>query len=173
MKRGEKGYTLIELLVAITVVAVASIAASAGIFQTVRNTERNSNHMAAVLQVQNAEQRITQDAQMAQRVTTDNLTLPNLLVLSWIDGSSGEEYQVIYTLEDMPGSMFKELRRNQSVNGTNNITSLVARQIDSDPEKTRCEFTNGILILTITANIGNGATMESETRTYRILPRPG
>ena len=173
MKHGEKGYTLVELLVAITIMAVASVAAGACIFQIIRNTEGNSNHMAAVLQVQNAEQRISQDVQRAQRVTTDNLTLPNLLVLSWIDGSSGEEHQVTYTLEDMPGSTLKELRRNQSVNGTDNITSLVARQIDSDPEKTRCELTNGILILTMTANIGNGATMESETRTYRILPRPG
>jgi len=174
MKCGQKGYTLVELLIAITIMAMVSAAAGAGIFQIIRNTERNSNHMVAVLQVQNAEQRISRDAQMAQCVTAGNLTLtlPNFLILSWIDESSSEEYQVTYTLEDMPGNTLKELRRNQSINGGDNTTSFVACQIDSDPTKTRCELTSGILILTLTANMGDGATMESETRTYRILPRP-
>jgi len=173
MKLGEKGYTMVELLVAITIMAVASVAASAGIFQMIRNTERNSNHMAAVLAVQNAGQRINYDAQTAQIVTTDNLTPPDFLVLSWIDVSSGDEYQVTYTLEDTPGSALKELRRNQSVNGSANTTSFVAQQIDPDPEKTSCNLTSSILTLTITATVGSGATMESETRTYRIVPKPG
>jgi prepilin-type N-terminal cleavage/methylation domain-containing protein len=173
MKPGEKGYTLVELLVAITIMVCASVAAGAGIFQMLRNTERNSNHMAAVLQVQNADHRISQDAQKAQRVTTDNLTSPDFLVLSWIDGRTGDEYQVTYALQDMPDSVLKELRRNQSINGSANTTSLVAQYIDSDPEKTRCELTDGILTLTITASVGRGATMESETKTYRVVPRPG
>lgn len=173
MKPSEKGFTLVELLVAITIMALASAAAGLGIFQVIRNTERNSNHMAAVLQVQNADQRISQDAKMAQIVTTDNLTPPNFLVLYWIDGNSGDEYQVTYTLENMPGSALKELRRNQSVNGSANVTSLVAQHIDPDPENTKCELINGTLTLTIKATMGDGATMESETRTYRILPRPG
>lgn len=173
MKPSEKGYTLVELLVAITIMALASAAAGVGIFQIIGNTERNSNHMAAVLQVQNADHRISQDARKAQCVNTDNLTLPNFVTMYWIDGNSSDEYHVTYTLEDMPSSAFKELRRNESVNGSVNATSLVAHHIDPDPEKTRCEFTNGILTLSIEVNMGNGATMESETRTSRIVPRPG
>jgi hypothetical protein len=153
--------------------ALASAAAGVGIFQVIRNTERNSNHMAAVLQVQNADQRICRDAKMAQIVATDNLAPPNFLVLYWIDGNSGDEYQVTYTLENMPGSALKELRRNQSVNDSANVTLLVAQHIDPDPEKTRCELTNGILTLTIKATVGDGATMESETRTNQVAPRPG
>jgi prepilin-type N-terminal cleavage/methylation domain-containing protein len=173
MKSGEKGYTLVELVVAIAIMVTATAAAGAGLFQIQRNTERNSNHMAAVLQVQNADQRISQDAQKAQCVTTDNLTLPDFLVLSWIDGSNGDEYQITYTLEDMPDSTLKELWRNLSVNGSGNITSLVAQYIDSDPERTSCNITSGILTLTITATVGGGAMMESESRTYRVTPRPG
>ena len=173
MKLAEKGYTLVELLVAITIMAMATAAAGEGIFQTLRNTERNSNHMTAVLALQNSNQRISQDVQMAQSVTTDNLTPPDFLVLSWIGRSSGNEYQVTYTLEDIPGSTLKELRRNQSVNGSDNTTFVVAQYIDSDPEKTSCNLTGGIISLTITANVGSGATMESETRTYQIVQRPG
>ncbi len=173
MKSGEKGYTLVELLVAITIVAVATVAAGAGIFQIIRNTERHSSHMAVVLQVQNADHRISQDAMKAQIITADNLTPPDFLVFSWIDGSSGDEYRVTYTLEDMPGSALKELRRNQFINDSANTTSLVAQYIDSDPERTRCELSNGMLTLTITATMGRGATMESETGTCRIVPRPG
>ena len=69
-----------------------------------------------------------------------NLTLLNLLGLSWIDGSSGEEYQVTCTLKDIPDNTLKELHRNQSINGRDNTTSFVACQIDSDPAKTRCEL---------------------------------
>ncbi len=173
MKPGEKGYTLIELLIAITIMAMASAAAGAGIFQIISNTERNSNHMAAVLALQNADQRISQDAQTAQSVTADNLTPPDFLVLSWIDGNSGDEYQITYTLENMPGSALKELRRNQSVNSSANATALVAQYIDSNPAKTSCNLTGGILSLTITTIVGNGASIASETRTYQIVPRSG
>ncbi len=171
MKPGEKGYTLVELLVAITIMAAASVAVAGGVFQILRNTERNSNHMAAVLQVQTASNRISYDAQTAQKVTTDNLTSPDFVVLDWI-GSTGEECRVTYTLTDKPGSMLKELRRTQSVNGSDNATSLVAQYIDPDPAKTSCHLTDGILTLTVTAIVGRGATMESETRICQVVPRP-
>lgn len=173
MKPGEKGYTLVELLVVISIMAVASSATAGGIFQMLRNTERNSNHMAVTLQVQNAGNRINQDIQRAQNVTTDNLTSPDFIILYWIDGNSSDEYQITYTLEDMPDSTLKALRRNQSVNDSTNTTSLVAQYVDSDIEKTSCNLTGGILTLTVTATMGNGAMMESETRIYRIAPRPG
>lgn len=172
MKPGEKGYTLIELLVAITIMALASVAAGAGIFQIFRNIERNNDHMTAVLQVENAGYRISRDAQMAENVTT-GLTLPEFLALGWTEQNSGDEYQVVYTLETVPGSELKKLHRNQSINGGATITTLVAQYIDLDPMKTKCEFTNSLLTFTVTATVGEGSLTESETRTYKIVPRPG
>ncbi len=173
MKSGEKGFTLVELLVAVAIMVCVSTAAGAGIIQIQMNTERNSNHMAAVLQVQNADQQISQDAKRAQCITAENLTSPEFLILTWIDGDNGDEYQVTYTLEDMPENELKTMWRNQSINGTADTTMLVAQYIDSAPEKTSCNLTSGILTLTITATYGRGSKMESESRTYQVVPRPG
>ena len=43
MKPGEKGFTYVELLVAITIVALVSGAAAIAIFQIFKGTERNNN----------------------------------------------------------------------------------------------------------------------------------
>lgn len=173
MKLGEKGYTYIELVVAITIAALVVAAATMAIFQVLKNSEHNSNHMTAVLQVQNAGYWISRDTQMAQSVTAANLTSPDFLVLSWTGGSSGDVYQVVYTLEDMPESETKMLLRNQSINGEASSTTLVAQYIDPDSEKTKCEFINGTLSLTITATVGDGPQMESEIRTYQVVLRAG
>ena len=170
MRRGERGATLIELVVAIAIMALVSGAATAATFQVFRCTEGNSNRMTAVRQVQNAGYWVSRDVQMAQSITTDNLTPPNLLVLGWVD-DSGNTYQVIYTLEDMVGSEFKKLERNQSINSAANITTLVAQCIDYG--KTSGEFNNNTLILTVTATVGNGLRVEAETRVYRASPRVG
>jgi type II secretory pathway component PulJ len=172
MKLHEKGYALIELLIAITIMILASGAAGAGIYQIVRNTDRNNQHMTAVLQLQNAGYRISRDAYMAQSLTA-NLTLPDFLRMSWTEYTTGDQYQVIYTLEDMDEGEFKELVRNQSVNGSANITSLVAQYINPNLENTRCDFTDDVLILTITATVGKGSLVQSETRIYKVISRSG
>ena len=169
MKPGEKGYTLIELLIAITIMVMASGAAGAGIFQVWRNTERNRDHMTAVRQVQNAGYWISRDAQMAQSVTTE----PDFLIVNWTEYETGNQYQVTYTLADMAEGQLKKLLRNQSIDGGASITTLVAQYIDSDPENTSCNLTSGIVILIITATAGDGSLVESETRTYKVIPRSG
>jgi prepilin-type N-terminal cleavage/methylation domain-containing protein len=171
MKQGEKGFTLIELLVAITVMVLIGNAAALATFQVSRGAEQNSDLVTAVGQVQNAGYWISQDTQMAQTVTTENLIAPDFLALNWIEESNGDEYQVVYTLETMPKSELKKLFRNQSINGEASIRTLVAQYINPHPEKTKCEFINGTLTLTVTAKVGNGSRTESETRTYQIIPR--
>ncbi len=173
MKPGEKGFTLIELLVAITIIALASGAAGTAIFQVLRNTERNSDLMTAVRQVENAGYQISRDAGMAQSVNaTANLTLPDFLILSWTEQDTGDDYEVTYTLEDMPEGQLKTMLRNQSVNGGSSNITFVAQYIDPDPEKTSGNFTSGTLTLTVTSTVGVGSLTQSETRIYEIVPRP-
>ncbi|MEE8419330.1 MAG: hypothetical protein V3S02_04380, partial [Dehalococcoidales bacterium] len=89
MKMGEKGYVLMELLIAITIMFLAGTSAGAIIFQIAKNTERNTDIMTAVHQVETAGYWISRDARMALNVTTtDNLTLPEFLSLSWTEWDS-------------------------------------------------------------------------------------
>lgn len=173
MKLGERGFTTIELVIALAIMALVSGAATAATFQVFRCTERNNNHMTAVCQVQNAGYWISRDAQRAQGLITDNLTTPDFLVLSWTDENSGDIYQVTYTLEDMPGGGLKKLLRSQSVNGGANVTMLVAQYIEASLDKTSCEFTDNTLILNVTATVGSGSQIETETRTCWTVPRLG
>ena len=173
MKIDEKGFTYIELIVAIAIMALVGIAATAATFQVFQGIDSNNSHMTTVCQVQNAGYWISRDTLMAQSITTDNLTQPDFLILCWTEENSGDEYQIVYTLENMSGGELKKLLRTQSINGGGTITTLVARYINLDSQKTRCEFSNGIFTLTITATVVEGSLTESETRTYQVVPRPG
>ncbi len=85
MKLGEKGFTYIELIVALAIIALIGSATATTTIQVLRLTVRNNEHMTAVRQVQNAGYWISRDAQMAQSIITDNLTPPDFLVLNWIE----------------------------------------------------------------------------------------
>ena len=174
MKQGERGFSYVDLLVAVAIMALISWAAAAATFQVFKGTEHNSNHLTAVRQVQNAGYWITHDAQMAQTVIADNLTPPDFLILSWREEGSGDTYQITYTLENMPGSNMKKLMRNQRIRGKGTTTTFVARYIEPEGQKTKCEFdpVSGTLTLTITATVGTGSAAESETRIYKVTPRP-
>jgi len=87
------------------------------------------------------------------------------LTLTWMEfGIGGDEHQVVYTL------VGDELKREYYINSVLEATTLVAQYIDSG--QTICEFSDGVLTLTITASIG-GYKPATETRTYEITPRPG
>ncbi len=171
MKQSERGFTLIEVIVAIGIMALISWAATTAVFQVVTGTERTNEHIGAVYQVQNAVYWIGRDTQIAQSV---DLSPPAgfPLTLTWSDWDSGDKYQVVYSLEDMAGTGLKKLQRSYSVNGAAGETSIVARYIDHDPAKTKCEFTDGVLIFTVTASVSLGSQVANETRTFKIIPRP-
>ena len=171
MKNGEKGFTFIELIITAGVTVLVAGAASIASMQIFKQSELHSNHMTAVGQAQNAGLWITRDTQMAENITAENLTQPDFLLVNWEEEGSGDLYQIIYTLEDMPAGGMKKLERNMSVNGTDNMTTYIAQHIDPDNQKTNCQFANGTVNLTITATVGSGSKQQSETRTYQIVPR--
>lgn len=174
MKQGEKGFTTIELVVAITIMALIGSAAAAATFQVFQGTERNNNHMIAVRQVQNAGYWISRDTPMAQSVTTDNLTLPDFLVLSWTEWDDAGEptyHSVTYFFEGLTDGIGKLKRSHWSSAGANEQT-LLAEYIyydPNDPDNTsKASYQSSVLTVQLTS-LFEGAR---ETREYRIKHRP-
>ena len=175
MKLGERGYTLIEVLISITIMALASSAAGGAIFQIMRNTERNADHMTVARQVQNAGDWISRDAQMSLGVSaTANLTLPVFLVLRWTENVSSTQpiyHTANYTIENLSGGIGTLKRRHTSSAGANEQT-LIAQYIYYNPADTantsNASYESPILILKVTASVGGIL----ETREYKISRRP-
>jgi len=172
LKKDQKGFTLVELLIVIAITGLITGGITLTIFQVFDINTRSTNRMAAISQLQNAGLWVSQDAQMAQNVDPeddpDTLEL-ELLTLTWTDWEGGDSHVVNYTLEAMPSGEFKILQREHYRNLALNSTTIVAEYINPDPQKTKCEFVGGELIFTVTATVGG----ESETRVYEVTPRPG
>lgn len=174
MKHGEKGYTLIELIIAITIMVLVSGAAGAIIFQILRNIERNNDHITAVRQVQNAGYWISRDAQMAHSVNVDNLTSPDFLILNWTERDYADEptyHTATYFFQDVTDGIGRLKRSHWSSAGANEET-LVAEYIYYDPDDlddtSKADYQAPTLTVQLTAVYDEAI----ETREYRISHRP-
>jgi prepilin-type N-terminal cleavage/methylation domain-containing protein len=157
IKTSQRGFSLIEVLIAITVTSLIGGAAVTSIFQVFNVNAVSSSHMTVARQVQNAGYWISHDTQIAQSVAP-GVSLGFPLVLSWTEWDA-TQHQVTYSLAG------GQLQRDDGTNQT-----VVARYIDAS--STSCVFTNDELVFTVTATLGTYPQEESETRVYRIFPRP-
>ncbi len=176
MKPGERGYTLIELLIAITITVMVAGTAGIAIFQVLRNTERNNDLITAVRQVENAGYWISRDAQMALGVTvTENLTLPDFLGLSWTEWNGEGDpiyHSANYTFEDLTNGI-GQLKRTYGSSTGARAQTLIAQYIYYDPDDadatSNTSYQNPVLTVKLTA-VYEGAT---ESREYKVKRRPG
>ena len=161
INKNQRGFTLIELLVAIAISGLITSGLTLTIFQVFGGNARNSSEMTVIRQVQNAGHWVSRDTLMAQ-VVEPGASSGCPLILTWTDWE-GAIHLVEYTITD------GKIRRSHYVDGVPSAETLVAQYIDSS--QTLCQFSDGMLTLTVTAAIG-GYKPASETRTYEITPRP-
>ncbi|MFC2025267.1 type II secretion system protein J [Chloroflexota bacterium] len=173
MRLSEKGYTLVELLIAITIMALASTGASAAIFQIFNTIERNNNRITVVFQVQYAGSWISDDAQMAHTVTAANLTPPYFLHLGWTQwDDSGEptDHSIRYFFEDLSDGIGKLKRNHFSTSGINEET-LIAEYMYYDPGSVNNTSSASYLDSVLTVRLAAHFEETVETREYRIKHR--
>ena len=176
MKLGEKGYTVIELLVAITIMFLASGAAGAAIFQVFRNVERNNDHMTVVRQLHNAGYWISRDAQMALSVnTTANVPLPDFLSLSWTEWDDlGDPiyHSANYSFGNLTDGI-GTLKRTYSSSAGASEQTLIAQYIYYDPDDVDATSNTSYQSPVLTVKLTAVFKEILETREYKIKRRPG
>lgn len=176
MKRGERGFTLIEVLVVIAIVASIAAAATMSTFQVLNVTRSSNDHMVVIRQVQNAGYWISRDALMAQNIVVDDDPgTAEFLTLKWTEwgyDENSEYHEVTYSID--LSDEIRKIRRTHLINGVPSEQTLVAEHIDYDPSMgfdgpTWADYENPpVLTVQITSSLGEA----SETREYRVLPRP-
>ena len=126
MKLGEKGFTLIEVLVAIAILGVIVTPLSMSVITLLTNPQRSNDKNIVLQQVRNAGDWISRDVQMAENVTTDDPDF--LLILSIpVDTDENNDYSIKYLFVD------NKLKR-RVYDSSENLTSetLIADYIDTD-----------------------------------------
>jgi prepilin-type N-terminal cleavage/methylation domain-containing protein len=168
---GEKGFTLIELVVGISIAAFVVGAASMTTITMMRLTPRNNDWAVALHQVQNAGYWISRDVQMAQGDITINAwpssTFLTMTLPEW-DGDLDEVVtkMLTYEFEDMPGGLKRLMRNNQ----TDAEETMIAGNISN----AAADFTvaSGMLTFTIEATAGDIEVSRDYEAMQRVPPAP-
>jgi len=187
LNRNQRGFTLIELVVAIAITAVISTAVATVVYQVVKINSTSTNHQIAISQIQNAVNSISRDAEQVQQLsplTTQNITSsaitavsnqisfnftqvsPNSLKLWWVDWS-GTEHLILYKVDanhKLIREVYNDLKHHNLVSSSQIATNVSAT---SGNWNTSTKTLN--IQITVTVGTVNAAT---EIRTFQIIPRP-
>ena len=174
MNTNEKGFVLLEMVVAIGLAALVMSTVATTIVYVLKNNQRNSDHMAAVFYAETAGYVISKDVQMADSVATDNLTPPEFLVIAWTEWGYDEDsiYHVVtYSIEDVSGGIGKLKRVHQDSAGTYE-EAIIANCIysnESDPDNTtQVSYQDSVLTMKVKTKYGE----TQEVKDYEVYSRP-
>ena len=174
MRQDEHGFNTIEVIVALLIISVIALGAGMTIFQVTKVTEQADAHMTATRQVQNAGYWISRDAQMADDVTTDNLSGTDFLVLGWTevdDSDDTTDHTVTYFFEDLSGGI-GALKRNHSSSDGLNKNTLIAQYIYYDPSDPESSSNVSYVSPVLTVKLAALFEDRIETREYQVSLRP-
>jgi prepilin-type N-terminal cleavage/methylation domain-containing protein len=173
--RGQKGFTLLELLLAMFITVILGGVVTMSIFQVIDINARNTTHMIEIKEVENAFYWITVDAQMAQMAPDAQVAVRAFpMTLSW--ANKYDNYPTT-TTGSVTYSIVEDhkLQREYFLNNVLNMTTIVAENIESALADSYWSYTGNYddgwaFTFKITSRVP-GSRPYSETRLLEILPR--
>jgi len=172
LRKGQLGFTLVELLVAIAIVGALSAGIAMLISQLITGNTRTSNHMVAVRQVQQAGKDVSHDTLQSKTITLGpNGGFP--LLFFWTD-IGGVANNITYTITEGGELLRTHVRDPGESNSRVTARYIVAGDTTAEFGDIipNCEPHCRVLILTITASVGGGPYEGRETRVYEAERRP-
>jgi prepilin-type N-terminal cleavage/methylation domain-containing protein len=169
LKTGEKGFTLLELLVGITIAAFVVAAASMTIITMMRLTPKTNNWAIALRQVQDAGYWISRDVMMSQGEIFVDPVPDTFLRFIQPHQDPDPDITIDYEFENINGEQW--LVRTESTGGQTAIATDISisdthANYYDDPD----DQDGGTLTFTITATSGT-AEVTRVTREYQALQR--
>jgi prepilin-type N-terminal cleavage/methylation domain-containing protein len=165
--KGQKGLTLIELLVAMVITGFIVVVLGNTITQVITINKQNTNLVTAQRQVQQVGFYLSRDGQQARLITLGNNPTGTgfPVIYSWFD-LTGNAHQVTYSLSS--GGI---VSRSETINGGAAVSYNIASNISILSANTIISLTSpGVYNLKVTALITGRITIR-ETREYEILQR--
>jgi large repetitive protein len=160
--KSQKGFTLIELIIAFGVAAIISGGVTVAINQLFTGNSRTTAHMTAVKEVENAVHWLTKDSETAQSImmpTSGNFPL----TFKWVEWNNNKKIDVTYHISD--GHLMRTYSEDESVQSD----IIIVAHYNTAESSYVCDA--NIFSFTITSTVGKGSTIESETRLFSINPR--
>ncbi len=174
VNRNQRGFSLIELVIALAIAALVGGGAVMATFSVITTNSGSTTHMTAVKEVENAVHWLTRDAQMAQFEEDEPPTGPwafndpiHPLVLTWVNDYDGISGNVTY--QQNGGQLLRVYSGSEG-----SATTVVAQHIDFNSLNTNWSFSGGyngsVLSFKIKASVG-GFRPSSETRLFDVVTR--
>ncbi len=161
MRQRQKGFTLIEIVLALGIVGAAVATIAMTITTLMMNSQQPTTQQILLQQVQNAGYQMPRDIQMSSNVTlSDPNDFPVTIDIP-VDQDQNNDYHVDYLLDG------DKLKRQQ-FDSSDNLTaeSMIAQYVDTD-NTTFESPSEGLYKLTIRVSIGE----EAVTASYEMKQR--
>ena len=153
----QRGFTLIEILIALAITGLLATGIAALIAQTFNINASSSSRMTALKQIEVAVDRIRVDVQMAQEIAGSAESDPEVfLYLTWKEWDN-TSHEVAYSLDSATHEIIREAENSRVI--AKNIRSAEAEELDS-----------GNWSITLEAVVEDSG-QAPETRTFEVHPR--
>jgi len=163
MKRGERGFTVIELLIVAAITGVIAVPLMMATTTLFTNPQRSTDQNVVLREVRNAGYWLSRDVQMSANVTFDGPSGSLLTLVIPVDDDKNNDYSIVYLFD---GSKLKR----EVYDSLETLTSetLIADYIDTDNTTfSTLDPDAGLYKLTIRASRGGTGV----TRSYEIKQR--